>query len=312
MNNDYFQYNSFSRVVLWAVFYLGGLIGLGGWMPATTGAAEIASTAVAPDVRFILQTQAGLTAYTTLTNTISLAQVQPMLTTITQENETYLWGDYKLAGRADTLKVIIGHEGWIIASFPPDRHAASLYDCATFNISVPSQMTNRPERAVIEIATALGISNPTVGFYDFRHPTAEGITQHWLFLANNGNRTSTINLPLENSYIERAYDFCTAYSNSKFFVNGEIVDQQGSVSQVIHRQGLLTADKLRAGQTNTMRIEALSLFGNGFVAGVSLVYTGTAELPITGGYQRHLPLIYPTILGDALLIQRSYLPVVTH
>ena len=60
-----------------------------------------------------------------------------------------------------------------------------------------------------------------------------------------------------------------------------------------------------------MQIDAnMNLFGQGFLGGVSLVYTGTAPIVVTGGYSRTLPLAYPTPLGAPLTIYRSYLAFV--
>lgn len=304
-------------------FFINRLVAVGGLflllalsflslLPTASAEPDEEASQHSPDLRFILQTQAGLTAYATLTETISLAYVRPLFTHIQHENEAYILGEYKLAGRADTVQLAIGHEGWLIAFYPPSRRAEYLYDCASFNISAPSAMPNLLHKAITEVLTAVDTPAPDLHLYDFRHPTAEGITLHWLFLPNISNRNSTITLPLDNSYLERGYSFCTSYSNSKFFLNGVIVDQQGSVSQVIHRRGVVSADQLRAGQSNTMRVEALSLFGNGFLAGVALVYEGTAEIPTSGnGYQHDFPLIYPAMLGEPLTIEKIYLPVVT-
>lgn len=155
----------------------------------------------------------------------------------------------------------------------------------------------------------VGTAAPDLYLYNFRHPTAEGITLHWLFLPTSSNRNSTITLPLDNSYLERGYAFCTAFTNSKFFLNGTMVDQQGSISQAVYRRGALSAVQLRAGQANAMRIEALSLLGNGFLAGVALVYEGTAEIPTSSGYQHDFSLTYPAMLGEPLTIHKHYLPL---
>jgi hypothetical protein len=190
-----------------------------------------------------------------------------------------------------------------------DYASQHLYDCLSFNGSQPAQIINRPERAIFEVSNALGITNTTVSFYDFRHPEANGITIHWLFLPGNGSQTSSINLPLANNYIERGYNFCTALSNSKFWLNNQLIDQQGSVSQVINRYGTLGADQLRAGQTNDLKIQDLTIFGYGFLSGVTAVYSGSAPLDTSGGYRRDLNLSYPSsVFGESLTIYQNYLP----
>lgn len=91
------------------------------------------------------------------------------------------------------------------------------------------------------------------------------IALHWLYIPNPGNQTSTLTLPLVNLYLERDYAFCTALTNSKFFLNEERLERVGSVSQVVRHWNSLRADQLRPGQTNTPEIEAWSIFGSGFL-----------------------------------------------
>jgi len=173
-----------------------------------------------------------------------------------------------------------------------------------------SSIVGRPERAVLEVATALGQPDPVVGFYDGRYPEAAGIALHWLYIPNTGNQTSTLTLPLANLYLERGYAFCTALTNSEFLLNGERLERVGSVSQVVRRWNSLRADQLRAGQTNALEIEAWSIFGSGFLAGVSAVYNGDVPVTAVGGYVRTLDLVYPTMLGEPLDISQVYLPVI--
>ncbi len=266
--------------------------------------------AAAPDIRFVLQAQAGIAAYTTLTNPISLAQVRPLFTHVDLENATYLAGDYTLAGRTDSVKLAIGSAGWIIAYYPREYSTEYLYDCVGFSIAQPSQLINPLERTLNEITTAMEVTTPTTHYYDFRNPDADYITSHWLYIDGSGSSQSTITLPLASTYLERGFLFCTALSNSKFWLNNELVDQQGSISVVINRRGPLGANRLRAGQANTMKIEALTIFGKGFIGGVNTVYSGTAVITSTGGYQRNLELAYPEMLGPAVNVYRTYLPIV--
>lgn len=268
-----------------------------------------ASTNTGPDIRLTLQTQAGLAAHTTVTETISLAQIRPIFAAIDIETDSYILGDYILAGRTESVKLAVGSAGWIVAYHTRDYSVQRLFDCASFNGNEPGEMINLPERAVMQVVAALQTSDNGIQFYDFRFPAGDNILLHWLFLPNTGNRTSNINLPLTNSYLERGYVFCTALTSSKFWLNQEIIDQQGSLSQVIYRWGPLGADQLRAGQTNTLRIEAISLFGYGFIGGVSAVYNGTAPIDSSGGYTRLLPLAYPAALGDPLILSTQNLPL---
>lgn len=72
----------------------------------------------------------------------------------------------------------------------------------------------------------------------------------------------------------------------------------GGVTGVVRHWNSLGANQIRAGQTNLLEIRSFSLFGTGFLAGVSTVYTGDALLTADGGYTRNLDLGYPAMLGE--------------
>ena len=260
------------------------------------------------DLRFILQTQGGLTAYTELPAPVSLLHARQLLGAIEVENDEFVYGDYILAGETYSVKLAIGAAGWIIAFHPPDYGSQRLLDCpANFDAT---HIIGRPERAIEEAAAALQYADPLIGFYDNRFPEATGVTIHWLYKAQSGTSTSTLTLPLENLYLERGYAFCTALTNSEFYLNDEMLERVGGVTGVVRRWNSLGPHQLRAGQTNSLEIKSLSLFGTGFLAGVSTVYTGNAPLIAEGGYTRNLALAYPPMLGEPLPISRVLLPTV--
>jgi hypothetical protein len=286
------------------------LLSVLGLMLVTPGAQ--AQTQVPPDPRFSLQCTAGPAAYTILSNAVSLAQVRPLFATITAESADYIQGDYLLAGRNERVGLIIGQAGWILAYLPVNQGSEYLYDCRSVSSSQPGNTISRPELAIQQIAAALEITNTSVSFYDFRYPQATGVTQHWNYLYGSGTQESSIELPLTNTYLERGYAFCTALANSEFWLNDALVDEQDAITQIIYRYGKLTEEQLRAGQNNALRIQATSLFGRGFLGGVSTVYSGTTTLTTTGGYSRTLQFVYPSVLGPPLTIYQAYLPLVRH
>jgi hypothetical protein len=269
-----------------------------------------AQTPIPPDPRFSLQCTAGPAAYTILNATVSLTQVRPLFATITVESAEYIQGDYLLAGRNERVGLIIGQAGWIVAYLPVNQGSENLYDCRSVSSSQPGNTISQPELAIQQITAALEITNTSVSFYDFRYPQATGVTQHWNYLYGSGTQQSNIDLPLTNTYLERGYAFCTALANSEFWLNDALVDEQDAITQIIYRYGKLTEDQLRAGQNNALRIQAMSLFGHGFLGGVSMVYSGTTTLTTTGGYSRTLQFTYPSVLGPPLNIYRAYLPLV--
>lgn len=258
-----------------------------------------------PDIRVILQTEAGITAYTVLTAPLSLDLVRPMLATVQYDNPHYLLGDYPLAGRQEVVRLAVGQAGWLIAYHPQTVPVARLYDCAG-----PGLIDNQPERALTEVLTALAVPTYTLKFYDYRYPQANHWQLYWLYTLNSTTQQGDLNLPLFNSYLERGYAFCTALSNSKFYLNGELIDQYPAPVTPVFHYGPLTQMQLRAGQTNTLRIEALSIFGQGLLGGVAVVYSGTVDLSSANGEGRVIDLHYLDFLGEPPILRSVYLPLV--
>jgi hypothetical protein len=275
-------------------------------LPFFVGRSATSSESHTPGLSFILHVQAGLTAYASLADELDLDYVRPLFQRVDVDAGDFLLGTYQLAGRTAVVNLVTTTAGWVIAYHSPDYAVQHLYDCVDLTSDLPNQL----ERALLEIATALESTDVAISYYDFRYPNATRVTLHAAYIPQSGNLTTTVNLPLANAYIERGYVFCTALSNSRLLLNGEFIDQQGSVSQVVRRYGTLRHDQLRAGQTNTMRIEALSLFGAGFFAGVATSYSGNEPLIASGGMNRTLELLYPSMIGEPLTISRVYLPAV--
>jgi hypothetical protein len=277
---------------------LGGLFFLGAAWPAP-------AQPTAPDLRLIFQTEAGITAYTVISAPIALNMVSPLFASLRYDTPEYLLGDYILSGRQTKVTLAIGHAGWVLAYQSQTAPISQLYDCSDNG----DMVHNQAQQAVMEVMTALSLTTYTLESFDYRYPQAQTWAQHWLYTTNGTTQQSTLNLPLANSYLERGYAFCTALANSTFYLNNELVDQQSSVTEVIMRYGPLTPNQLRAGQTNALRIGALSLFGSGLMSGVAVVYSGTTDLPATGGGTQLTPLHYPPFLGPPLTIYQLYAPL---
>ena len=155
------------------------IIVLGVQPVAVFGAGTVGQqTQTEPDIRFVLQTQGGLAAYTALTNTIPLNTVRPLFTSISYDVADYLQGAYTLAGRTDEVQLAIGAGGWVVAGQPPAQSSPELFDCPGVQVGQPAADISRPERALGEVASALGLTNTVTSYYDFRNPQASGVFLH--------------------------------------------------------------------------------------------------------------------------------------
>ena len=255
-------------------------------------------------LKFVLQQQGGFSAYAQITSTFNLSQMRQAFTTIDSESSAYVVGDYVLSGRPDKVKLAVTANGWAIASMPSSLGIEYLFD------SYVGYTTSEAEKGIADIMAMAHVTETVEGYYDFRYPQATGATSHWLYQSGNKTLYSTITLPIDDLYLDRGYAFFTAASNSKFWLNDQMIDQQGSIYEIVYRWGKLSSDQLRAGQANTLKQSSLTLFGSGFVAGVSMIYSGTAQISTTGGDRRDYPLVYPAVIGGPLVFQQLYLPLV--
>lgn len=272
------------------------------------GAASAAGPAPQADslaaLKFFYQAQGGLTTYAQITTSFNLAQMSQTLTSIDAQSPDFVLGDYTLSGRTDKVKLAIGAGGWALAYFPNTVGVEYLFD------DYDNYFTSLPAKAVGEIAGMVGVTTTSPGYYDARYPAATGIVIHALYQSGNKDITSSVTLPISNIYLDRGYAFFTAASNSKFWLNADLIDHQDAIYNIIYRWGKLDATQLRAGQTNVLHTYSLTIFGSGFIAGVGVEYTGAITPTAAGGAgSNQYALAYPTMLGAPLDIQQLHIPV---
>jgi hypothetical protein len=265
------------------------------------------------DVRFIVQSQAGVAAYAKLKEAIQLSYLRPIFYGIDLENEEYIMGDLQLAGRApdDGVKLLAHRDGWLMAFHPWYQNISRLYDCRGYPYNTaPSYMPNRLETALLEVTNALNITDTVPLYYDFRNPGADQITLHWLLQRNFGKISSTIAPPLENQYFENAFAFCTITYYGEFYLNSESIARGDSTSVF----GLLKSNQLRPGFTNTLEVDQGLIFFSdvGLLGGIATIYKGDAEVVTAGGYRRDIDLVYPEMIGPPIEIHTNYLPLMSY
>lgn len=279
--------------------------------PAGAGQVEGGQGDQAPDIRYLLQQGGGLAAYADLP-VLPLEYVRPLFAGVSITDRNYLAGSYILAGRTDMIPLAMG-PGWAVAVFQNSIGVQHMFDCPMFNRNSPGVFSSLPEIAIREIASALHVT-PTISYYDFRNPDATGITFHWLHMRTSGQAYGSLTLPLENTYVDRGYVFCTNIGLSNMSLNGAAIDQASIVSNPVRRYRVLRPDQLRAGQANSLQVGSTSGWydstSTSILGGVMTVYSGTATLQASGGYTRTLALAWPAVLGQPVEIRQVYLPEV--
>jgi len=279
-------------------------------------AAQPASSASDLDrIKFILQSQAGLAAYAQITSSINLVNVHPAFLKIDIETPDLILGDYQLSGfqPGEALKLIVHRAGWALAYFPRSFVASRAFDCGAYPYTTnPGYMPNRPELSILQLAQSLNVSSTTLAYYDFRAPQDDHLVLHWVLQRGTGTITSAINPSLGNTYHERSYAFCSITPYNQYTLNGQQLEQCGSISSAQFRYAALSDVQLRPGFTNTLAVNQNLVFFYtiGVVGGVTMEYSGTAPISTDRGYRRDMALAYPPMLGDPLELAQTYLPTV--
>jgi hypothetical protein len=277
-----------------------------------------AATAPAAHPGFILQTRAGLSAYAQITSTIPLTQAAGVYVSLDLETDDYLLGTYQLSNRppADTVKLMIHREGWAVAYHERHTHAGRMLDWPAYDWEhTPGIVPNMPEQAIGELAAALGITEIVTGFYDFRHSGAQWVYLHWSLELGYGTSSSTLHLPLLNTYFDRGFGLATAGYTAQLWLNGEQLAQVVGGSQQANRAtwGPLASAQLRSGYTNALEQRTTTFLTPATAGGVGVVFSGS-EQPFTAGqaYSRTLALDWPAFLGSKFTITDVYLPITTN
>lgn len=293
-----------------------GILVLGVTLLGLILTARLAAGADEPDPRFILQTQAGLSAYAQITGTLTTDYVRPVFTHVDLQTADYIFGDYQPSGHpiSNAVKLMVHRDGWAVAWHPRTYHVGHLFDCYGYPYNTnPTFMPNRPETAIRELGTALGVTNTVASFYDFGHPAATAITLHWLIQRNISTINSSITPPLANTYIQRAAVFCSITPNNEYKLNDQLIGKTGSsITVALYQFGLLAENQLRAGQANTLAVkqDLVLFYAIGVLGGTALEYTGSAPVATVGGNVRQFDLEWPAFLGAPVVLMHIHLPVV--
>ena len=259
---------------------------------------------------FILHSQAGFAVYLN-TGELSLEVMRPLFSVVEHEGSDYLSGRYTLAGRTTQVGLVVRQQGLVVAYLDRGEHIGHLFDSCEYSSLTRSQA----EKAINEIATALNLHQPQIGYYHFQHPLGNTISIHWLFGSGYDKvHGSDIILPLSNAYLERGYYHCAGVS-SRLWLNEELLVNVNSYS-ITKSWGILGGDQLRSGQTNRLEVMSRSLLGGGIYGGVAMLYHGTETVGLAPDdqsievFRRDLPLNYPEITGPPVTIYRLSLPVI--
>jgi len=173
--------------------------------------------------------EAGISAYVHVDQTIDLEQASDAFNTSVVVNETYIIGTISIEnyGYTSTPSVYISRNGWIVAYFPNSYPASHIVQWYGIGDSTISRTTL--EDAINAVATAIGttVTKSDIKYYDFRYPDATDMTM----IAKTTTPGSSVfyqTIPDTFTFYGGSFSHYSYYSSvSNVYVDGVIVDTLG-------------------------------------------------------------------------------------
>ena len=170
--------------------------------------------------------EAGISAYVHVDQTIDLEQASDAFTTLDTINETYVIGTVSIAnyGYTSTPSVYVSRNGWIVAYFPNSYPASHIVQWKGIGDSTISRTTL--EDAINKVATAIGttVTKSDIKYYDFRYPDA---TEMKMIAKISGSGTTKFYQTIPETftfYGGSFYHYSYHSDASNVYVDGVVVD----------------------------------------------------------------------------------------
>lgn len=149
-----------------------------------------------------LENEAGITAYTEFPTTINFFYVRDLFRTIELETSEYIIGSIPLSGylESDDVHTYIHESGWVVAYYLQTEPTSKIFDWQTYG----NGWQTRLEIVIENVALALQMPTPEIGYYHFGYPEAT----HLMLVADTstgGNDTFEVNLPNDFTYYEGSW-----------------------------------------------------------------------------------------------------------
>ena len=132
------------------------------------------------DFGFLIE-EAGITAYTKLSDQVDLIALKSSFKSIRQMNDQFIIGIVIAPGYEDVLEfdenadvqVFVHRDGWILGYLTKWQPASTLFDWVNYD---QRRLTGTPiENVVRLLAENAGVSNFNIDYYDFRYPDATNL-----------------------------------------------------------------------------------------------------------------------------------------
>lgn len=185
------------------------------------GEITLVKPAIAQTATFLDQ-EAGISAYTQIAATIDLDSAASAFRVIERQTADWFVGTVGISGETEEVDphVFVHQSGWIVAYYPRETPVATALHWVDSDLG-----TTHLEQALGHVASNAGAPVNTVGFFNFRFPTAT----EWLIITDSD--TFDLMIPIEFSVFERSHALrgidsaCCSNSTLTLTVDGAVVDE---------------------------------------------------------------------------------------
>jgi len=215
--------------------------------------------------------EAGISAYVHVDQTIDLEQASDAFTTLDTINETYVIVTVSIAnyGYTSTPSVYVSRNGWIVAYFPNSYPAIHIVQWHGIGDSTISRTTL--EDAINTVATAIGttVTKSNIKYYDFRYPAATEMKMVTKTVTH-GTHTLYQTIPETFTFYGGSISHYSYYSDYSYvYVDGLIVDTLGKSGSYL--ASLKDEPSIIKGVSQTIQIYHNSYNNAAGSAGVAVV-----------------------------------------
>jgi len=224
----------------------------------------------------IIEDEAGISAYFQASGPIEINQdLRSLFRTIETETADYIIGSIPVPDYTETddVHVYVHTDGWALAYYLAADPTGKILDWQNYDVNI-SAIPTKFENILATVAAVLGVSSPTIDFYDFRYPNATHLMLIAEYRSGEGSDSFEINLPGSFTYYERSWSLesetNTFYCRGKgyYYVDDALI--QTNTCGWVSSQGTLTASQLLPDSNHTLKV-AVSDSGDA-MGGLALIY----------------------------------------
>ena len=252
--------------------------------PAFVKSAHAAALAQT-DMGFLIE-EAGVTAYTKLSQQLDFTTLQSRFKTIRQQTDQFIIGIVIAPGyerlpefaESAEVQVFLHRDGWIIAYLTRYQTTSALFDWVNYE---EKRLTGTMiENVVRLLALDSGVANFNVAYYDFRNPEATNLMLAATREPINQGNSFQVNIPRGLTVYESSWShakFTSTYYAGVCNLDDEELSNINPVGEWVLAKGIIAPTKLSLDTNHTLTVVAGGVNPSTGYCGIAIVYKETAQ-----------------------------------